>query len=144
MRIVRKYMFETNSSSTHVVVICTEEEFKKFKNGELFYYTRTGELCEKPEWDEISLRKSYFNWKAQKLDNGYVYNNRYYKSLDDLIYDTDNIKVSQEELESEKNEYEYEDYWEFNTREDMEYSEKRYTSPSGDKLVVFGYGGYDG
>lgn len=32
---VRSNIFETNSSSTHTLVICTEDEFKKFNNNEL-------------------------------------------------------------------------------------------------------------
>ena len=32
---IRQNIFETNSSSVHTLVICTEEEFKKFNNDEL-------------------------------------------------------------------------------------------------------------
>lgn len=32
---IRHNIFETNSSSTHTLVICTEDEFKKFNNDEL-------------------------------------------------------------------------------------------------------------
>ena len=32
---VRNNIFETNSSSVHTLVICTEDEFKKFNNDEL-------------------------------------------------------------------------------------------------------------
>lgn len=35
MKQIRKGTFETNSSSTHSITICTKEEFEKFKNGEL-------------------------------------------------------------------------------------------------------------
>jgi len=35
MKQVRHGVFETNSSSTHSLVICTTEEYKKFENGEL-------------------------------------------------------------------------------------------------------------
>jgi len=34
---VRYRTFETNSSSTHSLVICTEEEYEKFKNGEMLF-----------------------------------------------------------------------------------------------------------
>lgn len=37
MRQIRLGIFETNSSSTHSIVICTDEEFEKWKNGELVY-----------------------------------------------------------------------------------------------------------
>lgn len=42
MRQVRREVFETNSSSTHSITICTAEEFEKFKAGELVW----------DEWDE--------------------------------------------------------------------------------------------
>ena len=34
-RQIRKGVFETNSSMTHALTICTEEEYDKWKNGEL-------------------------------------------------------------------------------------------------------------
>lgn len=33
MRQIRMNVFETNSSSTHTIAICTEEDFKKWQNG---------------------------------------------------------------------------------------------------------------
>jgi|GEM_PF-5700764 hypothetical protein len=37
MKQVRRSVFETNSSSTHSITICTEDEYEKFKRGELMY-----------------------------------------------------------------------------------------------------------
>lgn len=37
MKQVRRSVFETNSSSTHSITICTEDEYDKFKRGELMY-----------------------------------------------------------------------------------------------------------
>lgn len=37
MRQVRKCVFETNSSSTHSLSICTKEEYDKWKSGDLIY-----------------------------------------------------------------------------------------------------------
>ena len=34
---MRRGVFETNSSSTHSLTICTEEEFEKWQNGELLF-----------------------------------------------------------------------------------------------------------
>lgn len=36
-RQIRSGVFETNSSMTHALTICTEEEFEKWKNGEILY-----------------------------------------------------------------------------------------------------------
>lgn len=37
MKIIRRNTFETNSSSTHSITICSKESFEKWKNGELSY-----------------------------------------------------------------------------------------------------------
>lgn len=37
MKQIRKGVFETNSSSTHSITICTLEDYEKFKKGELLY-----------------------------------------------------------------------------------------------------------
>lgn len=41
---IRKNVFETNSSSTHSICICTEEEYKKFRSGDMVYDSYNGEL----------------------------------------------------------------------------------------------------
>lgn len=35
-RQIRRGVYETNSSSTHSLTMCSEEEFEQWKNGELF------------------------------------------------------------------------------------------------------------
>ena len=37
MRQIRIGVFETNSSSTHTLVVCTDEELEKWKKGEMVY-----------------------------------------------------------------------------------------------------------
>lgn len=36
-RTIRFNVFETNSSSTHSICICTKEEYEDFKNGKYYY-----------------------------------------------------------------------------------------------------------
>ena len=51
---IRKGIFETNSSMTHSLVICTKEEMDKWENGELLYDNyRTGKLFSKDETKEM-------------------------------------------------------------------------------------------
>lgn len=47
MKQIRSGVFETNSSSTHSLVICTYDEFKKFIDGELIYDRYAERLVEK-------------------------------------------------------------------------------------------------
>ena len=42
MRQIRIGVFETNSSSTHTLVVCTDEELEKWKKGEMVYNYREG------------------------------------------------------------------------------------------------------
>lgn len=44
MRQVRRGVFETNSSSTHSLVICTKAEYELFKHNEMIYDTYKDEL----------------------------------------------------------------------------------------------------
>lgn len=34
---IRRNIFETNSSSVHSITLCSENEFQKWKNGEIFF-----------------------------------------------------------------------------------------------------------
>lgn len=56
----RNGIFETNSSMTHSIVICTKEEMEKWRNRELFR-RRWGEdtLVTKEEMEEIIANERY-------------------------------------------------------------------------------------
>jgi hypothetical protein len=45
---IRKNVFETNSSSTHSICICTEEDYKKFRSGDMVYDDWDGKLVDMP------------------------------------------------------------------------------------------------
>lgn len=99
---MRTNVFETNSSSTHSMTICTENDYKAFKEGKkligkysLKFYNNVEEGLANEEW-------------AEKEDF--------------LTYD---------EFEEFVSEY-YEDF------------EEKFTTPSGEKVIAFGYYGYDG
>lgn len=80
-RQIRKSVFETNSSSTHSLTICSKDEFKKFKNGE---YLIT--------WDDEFV--SYEDVLKELKQDG---------------YDVENIN-KEEVLEIAREEYEYYSY----------------------------------
>ena len=78
-RTIRKGIFETNSSMTHSLVICTKEEMKKWENGDLLYDNwRTGKLFTKDEITEmINAPESHYDrddfWTYEDFttDRGY-------------------------------------------------------------------------
>lgn len=52
-RQIRYGVFETNSSMTHALTICTEEEYNKWRKGELIYDDWDNKLVEVPaDYDE--------------------------------------------------------------------------------------------
>lgn len=74
---IRNGIFETNSSMTHSLVICTKEEMRKWRNGELFLRRWRDELISKEEMDEeIALetyrkRNDFSSYDEFMSDHGY-------------------------------------------------------------------------
>lgn len=89
MKTTRFGTFETNSSSTHVLIICTEKEYNEFLKGELLVD---------------------YNDKLIPANSGGS----------------------------------GEDFREFGDRDWAESFEEHFETPSGDKMVAFGYHGYNG
>ena len=96
-RQIRCGVFETNSSMTHALTICTEEEYKKWVKGEVILYD---------------------SWRAK----------------------TEFIPI--DEVPEGADEWDYVSYDDYNSEGFEEY-EEHFTTPSGDKMVVFGYYGHD-
>lgn len=70
---VRNGVFETNSSSTHSITMCTKEEFQRWKNGKLLY-ARYDEKFVSPEdankYDSYELQtyeEFYDDWSLEKF-----------------------------------------------------------------------------
>ena len=110
---IRRGVFETNSSSTHNMTICTQNEYNKWINGEL-YITHSGDFYTKEEvYEYVKEREEDFDTLSEDEKAEAIY---------DYGYHT---------VETYNNEY-------------LEGFEEFYTTPSGDKIVVFGQFGYDG
>lgn len=78
-RQIRRGTFETNSSSVHSLTMCTEDEFKKWENGEVLYdkenekfVTKDEIMKENPDevdWNNEDEVKDYFKeWDIQTFD----------------------------------------------------------------------------
>lgn len=99
---MRTNVFETNSSSTHAMSICTENDYKAFKEGK-------------------KLISKYSLKLYNSVEEGLA-DERLAEKEDFLTYD---------EFEEFVSEY-YEDF------------EEKFTTPGGEKVIAFGYYGYDG
>lgn len=113
---IRKGVFETNSSSTHSLTICSAEEYDKFIKGEYYY----------DEFNDVFLTKEEVNRKF----------NEYLNDYEDEI-GTDKAELFKDFLQY-KYIYKYESFGE--GYEDLYTS---YTTKNGDRVVAFGYFGYD-
>lgn len=136
-RQIRRGVFETNSSSTHSLTMCSEEEFEKWKNGEILF----------DEWGSEKFVSPKTMTDLQKNDV-----KEYYESTrDDFQKEWDNLsetakesyytKYAKENGLIDEDAQTYEQYMRNN---DLETFVTRYTSKSGDKIVAFGEYGYDG
>lgn len=128
MKTIRANTFETNSSSTHSMVILTEEQDNQLRNGELYLTNKYDEtIITKEERDDIF-------YKAIE-----EYNKEYPQDIISTIEDfmeTDYYCDNKDEFPCDMNEWGDYDY--------LSYETSNYTSPSGDKLVIHVVYGYNG
>ena len=117
MKTIRANTFETNSSSTHSMIILTEEEYDKLESGEL--YLNDDEVITKEEAKNIFLK--HMN------EDKYMYD-------DDLSFE-ENIKNYLDEFEYYPSEYPQSlETWK--EEDELESDINEYISPSGDKLKI--------
>ena len=65
MKVIRRCVFETNSSSTHSISIVSKEEFELWKDGEVLFDEWSNIFVKKDEIeedsDELKTYKEYFH-----------------------------------------------------------------------------------
>lgn len=124
MKLIRKNIFETNSSSTHSLTMCTKSEFDRFKDGTMVLYA-----------DEVLVPISVYEKEVEKLKEEYLKN---HPDFDE------NSEKCQEDLEDFLYyENEYKTYKEWCNDEYLETYVNDYTTPNGEEIVAFGKYGYD-
>lgn len=107
MKAVRKGVFETNSSSTHSLTICTEEQYEKWENGEVYYDRWNNEFITLNEKIKKIKQEDWYDceteeeWKEAAMEGLFT--------ADDYRYDD----------------------W-------LEFYERCFITPSGDRMVAFG------
>ena len=100
MRTIRNGIFETNSSSTHSLTLCSEEDYEEWKKGDLIFDRYNDELIDPKDCD--------------RDENG-----NYCDSYQYLTY-------------SEFDEIDYETFY------------QEHITKNGEKVIAFGYFGYEG
>ena len=131
-RQIRFGMFESNSSSSHVMFMTSRKIYDEYSNGKYLYIGGTyGWKPIAPERD-----KPYTIEEVKELIKN---NYEYYKEINEDDLDEDEIKeewndviweaefISEESIENQN----YEEFWD------------SYTTPNGEEVVAFGYYGWD-
>lgn len=121
-RQIRRGVFETNSSSTHSITMCSGEEYDKWCSGNLLFWVGKKKFGTKE--DIIEELKELTRW-----DNSLMY--------PDVNWDDDSVVADifdSEEIQSSD---------EFFDDEYLETFEEEYHTPNGEEVVAFGKFGYD-
>lgn len=111
-------MFESNSSSTHSMIIGMEDEFKKWEAGKLFWDKDTRSFCTKEEAIEyLKSRKWYKNYDFDNMDE---------EELMERFYDANFVS-----------------YDIFSDKDYLEADYNTFTTPKGETICMICEYGYD-
>lgn len=78
-RQIRRGVYETNSSSSHSITMCSEEEFEKWKDGKLLFDSWKEEFVDvvnlsnnqkedaRKEYESIKIGKIYLNQRRKNI-----------------------------------------------------------------------------
>ncbi len=133
-RVIRRNVWETNSSTTHNIVIMTEEQAEKWENENLYYY-KTGWYdafkdfpeSEKPKQGQLYTKEEvlhFYKLKGYEPDENYNDEDDPEEAFIKEMYDF--IK------------------YDWFKDSDLEMDDNYYTTPSGENIVVMCQYGYDG
>lgn len=127
MRQARNCVFETNSSSTHSITMCMASDDEKWKNGELYWDRWNGKFVSKDDVDKYieEIRNEFKEYEPDYVQGEPEWDSAFEEYLND-----DNPYYSRGRYSSKIG------YW-YDTYTD------RFTTPSGDEVVSFGYYGHD-
>lgn len=149
MKLIRRNTFETNSSSTHSITMCSESDFDKWKNGELYYCQEDGKFYDDAGRSKL-IKEQIIHSKAKYNDGKYTYKDVTvdYKDLDKLYTEENLAEITEEEIATYMEEdFDYYElpitYGEWDEYFEYEKYEDSYTTDSGETIVAFGYYGMD-
>ena len=123
MKVIRLGVFETNSSSTHTMIIMPEEKYKKWESGELLRY----------RWDDKFITREE--------------NDRIVKELIKQYAKEHNISVDEVDVDDAYSYYDEDVAYtleEFDDRMNLENDIETYTTKNGETIVIRCWYGYEG
>ena len=81
---IRRNVFETNSSSTHSLTICSKDEYQDWVDGKCYWYRWNETFVSKEEVEEKFKKSSYDDFDEYLIDEGLYTFDRY----DDIEMET--------------------------------------------------------
>ena len=146
---IRQGLFETNSSSTHTITIVDAEDFENWKKGEVWYNESDDKFLPVDESIEENIKtiENDFLRDDEKLPELFKEKYRELKNLEEAIeaaeddpeltIDYDNLRWNYQSF------YISHDFWRDVVTDEYEDYDESYTTKNGDKVVAFGYYGYN-
>ena len=134
---IRRGVFETNSSSTHSLIICSDKMYNDWKTKKVVYDSYDEEFVEAKQPNESDFRKAEMMYMEDKSD--------YMKDWKDLTPEQQ-LRYVKENVIEEIDPYQYKTYQDYaDEMSNMEESfERTYETEHGDVVHILGYMGYDG
>ena len=137
---VRKSVFETNSSGVHSITITDKENWDLWKNGKLWFSKdRDPNFLPVKAAIEENIKRFNFN---ENLANAYREKKNFYNAVL-KIGEGDNYDKYEDSVDWFEMYLSFEDYWDNPYIRNYENYKKEYTSKNKDKIVAFGYYGFD-
>lgn len=127
MKTIRANTFEINSSSTHSMVILTEEQNDKMNNGELYLTNKYDETIITKEERDAIFYEAISNYNETIVNYNDEMGAKLITTIEEFM-ETDDYLDNRSEFPC--------DIYEWSDREYLAYDSANYTSPSGDKLVI--------
>ena len=129
---MRKNVFETNSSSTHSITMCTEDEYNAWANGDVLL---NDGWWGKDNTSEFKNKKFVTREEAEDI----IRHHAYHEPTDELS------GLSDEEFDEYCYDMDYGLYSmnKYFENEYLEWFDEKYTTPSGETVVAFGLYGTD-
>lgn len=133
---IRRNVFETNSSSTHSLIICSDKTYNDWKNEKIVYDRYDEEFVEAKQPTDLDFHKAEVMYMEDKSD--------YMKDWKDLTPEMQ-LAYLKENVMEENDPYQYRTYEDYRDEMDsMEESfERTWKTEHGDIVHVLGYMGYD-
>ena len=85
--VIRRGLFETNSSSVHSITMCDDDTYKKWENGELLYDSWNEKFISKNEIDK-KYEEYVYDYEGYWDHYGYDYEtfDEIYETKNDIIH----------------------------------------------------------